>query len=606
MGAVYGILGGAEPGEMQAMSARLAHRGAESAEWSPVSGVSLGVRGSGPAVAAQSSGAVAFDGAIDNRSELTLALGRSGDNAEPTRDGPLAADLWGAFGEEGLARIAGQFALVLWDTQARRLVLARDRVGYAPLYIALVGERLLFASEYKALLAIAGVPARPNRAAIQTIQNTKWVRPGVTCIEGIHPVAPGSWIEVEGGRMATRRYWDIPVQSAAVNDSQHAARLRQSFLETLRRQTEPYDKIGVSLSGGLDSAVVAAGVRAVAGDREVHTISAGYGPDDKELVNAERVAKELGTIHHPVALDPDDLPALLPWMVWHLEEPIGREDIAYLFVAAREAVRHVDLVVTGFGFDGLFAGLPRHRLVDLSVKFPVVREPLEEFFDYTFRSIEPRSLAGRALKTAYFKGREFPAPQVMGTPPLGPYTGFPRDNADQPLTNFLKRGFMVLPYQHPVERLYAGVGMRMNAQHTSPDFLATAFSIPDRLKIHGRTQKYILRKACEGLISPSILATGKSFNRLKHDTQMSDVLDRLADDLLSPPALSGRGLFETGYVAKLRRRTPGKPYSQERAYRLWSLLLTEFWARTFVDQRGAAPTHPLPPLRHLGSASITG
>jgi asparagine synthase (glutamine-hydrolysing) len=157
----------------------------------------------------------------------------------------------------------------------------------------------------------------------------------------------------------------------------------------------------------------------------------------------------------------------------------------------------------------------------------------------------------------------------------------------------------VLPYQHPVERLYAGVGMRMNAQHTNPDFLAAAFSIPDRLKIHGRTQKYILRRACEGLLSPSILATGKSFNRLRHDTQMSEVLDRLADELLSPAAVAHRGLFEHGYIARLRRRPAGRPYSQERAYRLWSLLLTELWARLFLDQRGAAPRKPLPPVRHL-------
>ena len=78
----------------------------------------------------------------------------------------------------------------------------------------------------------------------------------------------------------------------------------------------------------------------------------------------------------------------------------------------------------------------------------------------------------------------------------------------------------------------------MNAQHTNPDFLAAAFSIPDSLKIRGRTQKYILRRACEGLLSPSILATGKSFNRLKHDTRMSELLDSLADDLLSRPVLS--------------------------------------------------------------------
>ncbi|MBA3318077.1 MAG: asparagine synthetase B [Gemmatimonadales bacterium] len=583
------------------MSGRLAHRGAESAEWSPGADLWLGVRGSGAAVRGQLGGALVFDGAIDNREELAQRLGHGNDRAEPAEDGPLAGELWAAFGESGLADIAGQFAMALWDAPSRRLILARDRVGYAPLYFARAGERLLFASEYKALLALEGVPAKPNRAALQAIHNTKWVRPGVTCLEGIHPVAPGSWIEVQDHRIASRRYWDIPVRAADLDDAGHAARLRGSFLDTLRRQTEPYERIGISLSGGLDSAVVAAGVRAVAGSREVHTFSAGYGADDKELVNAEVVAREVGAIHHPVVLDPDDLPALLPWMVWHLEEPIGREDIAYLFVAAREASRYVDLIVTGFGFDGLFAGLPRHRLVDLGVKYPALRGPLEEFFDYTYRSVEPRTLAGRALKTAYFRGREFPAPQILDTPPLAPFPGFPR-GGDQPLTNFLKRGFLVLPYQHPVERLYAGVGVRMNAQHTNPDFLATAFAIPDRLKIRGRTQKYILRRACEGLLPPAILATGKSFNRLKHDTHMSDVLDRLADDLLSPHALDRRGLFQPSYVARLRQRASGRPYSQERAYRLWSLLLTEFWARQFLDQRGAAPRHPLPPMRYLPEA----
>jgi asparagine synthetase B (glutamine-hydrolysing) len=274
-----------------------------------------------------------------------------------------------------------------------------------------------------------------------------------------------------------------------------------------------------------------------------------------------------------------------------------------VFVAAREATKYVDLIVTGCGFDGLCAGLPRHRLVDLSVKYPALRSPLEEFFDYTFRSVEPRTLAGRALKKAYFRGREFPAPQVRGTPPLAPYSGFPR-GGDQPLTHFLKRGFLVLPYQHPVERLYAGVGLRMNAQHTNPDFLAAAFAIPDHLKIHGRTQKYILRRACEGLLSPSILATGKSFNRLKHDTRMSETLDRLADDLLSSGAIAHRGLFDPAYVEKLRRRPVGRPYSQERAYRLWSLLLTELWARRFLDQRGAAPDHALPPVRHLAGGTV--
>jgi asparagine synthase (glutamine-hydrolysing) len=583
---------------MRAMSARLAHRGAQGAEWSPAGDLWLGVRGTTTAVERQAQSHLIFDGAIDNRHQLAARLGHRGDRVDPAGDAALAGELWATLGAEGLALIAGQFALALWDAPARRLVLARDRVGYAPLYFALDGERLVFASEYKALLAVASIPARPDRASLQTIQSTKWVRPGATCLEGIFPVAPGTLLEVGDGRMSTLRYWEIPVRVAEGDDASHAARLRESFLETLRMQLEPYQRLGVSLSGGLDSAVVAAGVRAVAGSREVHTISAGYGPDDRELVNAGTVAQELGTVHHPVVLDPEDLPELLPWMVWHLEEPIGREDIAYLFVAAREAARSVDVVVTGFGFDGLFAGLPRHRLVDLGTKYPLFRRPLEEFFDYTYRSVEPRTLAGRALQAGYFRGRAYPAPRILGTPPLAPFGGFPRD-VDQPLTNFLKRGFMVLPYQHPIERLYAGAGVRMNAQHTNPGFLGTALSIPDRLKIHGRTQKYILRRACEGLISPEILATGKSFNRLKHDTHMSDVLDRLADDLLSPGAVKARGLFEGDYVATLRRRARGTPYTQERAYRLWSMLLTEMWARRFLDHRGAAPAHALPAVRRL-------
>jgi asparagine synthase (glutamine-hydrolysing) len=602
VGAVYGILGPAAAEEVQGLGARLAHRGADAGDWTPATGLRLGVRGSAPAVERQRGGHLVFDGAIDNRQALAERLGHRGDRIDPADDAGLAAELWATLGAEGLALIAGQFALALWDAAGRRLILARDRVGYAPLYFALDGERLVFASEYKALLALASIPARPDRASLQTIQNTKWVRPGATCLQGIHPVAPGTLLEACGDRLSSQRYWDIPVQVAAGDDASHAARLRESFLETLRMQLEPYQRLGVSLSGGLDSAVVAAGVRAVAGSREVHTVSAGYGADDRELVNAGIVARELGTIHHPVVLDPDDLPGLLPWMVWHLEEPIGREDIAYLFVAAREAARSVDVVVTGFGFDGLFAGLPRHRLVDLGIRYPLFRRPLEDFFDYTYRSVEPRSMAGRALKSVYFRGKAYPAPRVLDTPPLAPFPGFPR-GGDQPLTNFLRRGFMVLPYQHPIERLYAGTGLRMNAQHTNPGFLATAFSIPDRLKIHGRTQKYILRRACEGLISPSILATGKSFNRLKHDTHLSDVLDRLADDLLAPASVRDRGLFDPVYLAGLRRRAAGKPYTQERAYRLWSMLLTEMWARLFLDRRGAAPTQALPPVRRLAPAT---
>jgi asparagine synthase (glutamine-hydrolysing) len=343
------------------------------------------------------------------------------------------------------------------------------------------------------------------------------------------------------------------------------------------------------MSGGLDSAVVAAGVRHIVGDKPLHTFTAGYGADDREIVNAARVAATLRTVHHEVVLRPRDLPKLLPEMVWRLEEPIGREDIAYLFVTAREAARHVDVLLAGFGFDGLFAGLPRHRLVDLANQLPPARRALEQFYDFTFRSVEPRTPTGRALKLAYFRGRDYPAPRVRGAGALAPFAGFPR-GTDQPLSTFLRRNLLLNPYQVAIEHLYSSVGVRMNAQHTDPRFIAAAFAIPDRLKIRGATQKYILRKACAGLLPPQALAVGKSLNRMKHDLELCEVLDDMADGLLGPRAVSARGLFDPAYVTALRRRPSGRPYGRERIYRLWSLLLTELWSRQYLDRRGAPLT----------------
>ena len=595
VGAIYGILGDAGPTELISMGARLRHRGSELVEWSPSPTLHLGMRGSSPSIRRLEGGGFVFDGFIDNRSRLAALLGRNGASNVPDDDASLALELLSRMGKEGLQHIAGQFALALWDDSTQQLLLARDRIGYAPLYFTRDGDRFLFASEYKALLALPGVPARPNRNAIQIIQSTKWVQPGATCLESVYPVAPGTWMSVENDRLHTARFWELPIQVVHQDEERHIAALRGAFLETLRRQTEPFQRIGISLSGGLDSAVMAAGARHVAPNKEIHTFSAGYGPDDKELVNAAEVARELGTVHHPLVLDPDELPALLPQMLWLMEEPIGREDIAYLFVAAREAARHVELILTGFGFDGLFAGLPRHRIADVALHAPALAAPLREFYDYTVRSVEPSGVGGRLLKKLYFRGREFPAPVVRGADPVPRLQGF-RTEGDQPLSQFLRKGFLLLPYQSPIERLYTGTGVRFNAHHTDPSFLASAFSIPDRLKIRGRTQKYVLRKACAGLLPPSILGFGKSFNRLKHDLHLSAVLDQMADELLPPQAVSERGLFDPAYVGTLRQRDPRKPYSRERVYRIWSVLLAEMWSRMFLDRRGAPPDE-LTPVR---------
>ncbi|HUQ51837.1 MAG TPA: asparagine synthase-related protein [Gammaproteobacteria bacterium] len=598
MVAIYGVLGDASRSELEAMGARLAHRGNFGAQWSPAPGVWLGMQSRQFADLA-TDGPLLFDGSLDNRWQLGTRRGAGTPPAcDPSTDASMLLELLETEGPRALELLAGSFAIAWWRAQDRTLLLARDRIGYGPLHFTVDrAGRFVFASEYKALLALETVDAQPNRDAIQVLQNTKWTKPGETCLAGIYPVAPGTALEVDAGALSMQRYWNIPVAVKHDDDERHAAELREVFLDTLQSQTRAYRRIGVSMSGGLDSAVVAAGARHVVGNKPLHTFTAGYGPDDREIINAARVAETLKTEHHEIILRPEDLPKLLPEMVWHLEEPIGREDIAYLFVAARQAARHVDVILAGFGFDGLFAGLPRHRLVDLANKVPLARAPLEQFYDFTFRSVEPRTPAGRALRYAYFRGSDYPAPRVLGARPLAKFTGFPRA-MPQPLTSFLRRNLLLNPYQVAIEHLYSAVGVRMNAQHTNPKFIAAAFSIPDRLKIRGTTQKYILRKACAGLLPAQTLGVGKSFNRMKHDLELCESLDAMADTLLSRSDVAARGLFDPGYIAELRKRPAGQPYGRERIYRLWTLLLTELWSREFLDGRGAPRPATVAAPRH--------
>src|SRR3990172_3085246 len=191
MGAVYGILGDADREELSAMDARLRHRGGAGAAWSPTRGVHLGMRGHAAEVESLMDGPLVFDGALDNRRQIAERLGRqTASMPRPAEDGLLLLELLQVLGSAGLELVAGQMAVALWHAPRQTLMLGRDRVGYAPLHFTIDrAGRFVFASEYKALLALDTVDARPNRDAIQVIQSTKWIKPGATCLADVYPVA---------------------------------------------------------------------------------------------------------------------------------------------------------------------------------------------------------------------------------------------------------------------------------------------------------------------------------------------------------------------------------------------------------------------------------
>lgn len=588
MNAIYGIVGDADGSELAAMGDRLAHRGAHRKEWEVATRVHFGMRFDSPTEG--SSRPMALEGLLDNAHDLIDRFGIETPPEAVVSYTEIAWALFRSYGLEGFRYLSGQFSLALWDDESNRLVLARDRWGARSLYYMKVAGRILFSSEYKALLSLPGVPARCNREAILYAVRTRHGDPTMSFLEGVEVVPRGSSLVFEKDATRMARFCDITIDLSARSEEEHAAAVRSALLEALRRQIAPLSRLGLALSGGLDSALVLGGMRHTAPEKVIHTFTAGYGPEDGEMIGARAAAEYFCTEHHDVVVKPDDLPGILPEAVWYMEDAVGGEEMVYQYVAAKEAARYVDNVFTGHTADVQFGGMPRHKLLKLTILLRPFRKPLEEFFYFTQTRQEPESWAGRLLTDLYYLNDRRPtAITVLGSSNSLSCRPLPLDAA-QPLSEKLRRDILEGSSKLGVTmQLHAAHGLYWNSPFMDPGVIETVFQIPDHLKIRGLRQKHILRRACQGLVPESILNRKKSLQRLKHDRKLSDVLEELAEDLLSPQAVTARGIFKPTEVDELRRRPFGRSYPKEQAYSLWALLLTEQWARLYLDKRGEPP-----------------
>ena len=591
MVAIFGMTGRSDASAMAGIGQRLRHHGEEEAIWSPGPQATLGWRMNGPAAGLSTPPSVplAFAGSILNRQELEGLIGRTAGGDDLQADARLLWELYLALGLDGFAQINGQFSVALLDPRALTLVLAVDRWAARPLFFAHCRGRGTFASEYKALLALDSVPARPNLTALAHLQATKYMPAGEGLLADVHPVAPGSWVRLRSDGWEAGAYAPIRLQlKSHQSEPALASDLRDAILAATGRLIGTVEPIGLALSAGLDSTLTLGAIRAVAPKTPIYTFTASYQRDDPDFLLAAETARHFGTIHQEIIISADDLPQLLPELVWAIEDPIAREEMVVYQVLASQAAKHVSLVLYGTLADKLFAGMPRHLLVKIATDLPWLRKPLIEFYNYTQTGREPHSSLGNLLLTAYYRGRHTTPPHVQGAAP----TAGDKElvlASPEPLNALL-----LAALKHPtevtaMERLHARVGLRHGSIFHDRDVASCAFRIPGRLKIRGWSRKYILRRAAEGILPPHLAARPKGLVRVARSSQVVQVLDAMGDQLLAPEAVKRRGLFDPQEVARLRRIPDGGQYAEDQFHHLWTMLLTEIWARTFVDGRGNGP-----------------
>jgi asparagine synthase (glutamine-hydrolysing) len=623
-----GIAGIAGPrreraGLLQAMSDAIIHRGPDEGGTFTDDHVALAIRrlsiidvagGHQPYTNERETIHVVFNGEIYGFVALRERLKRSGHTFASQADGEVIAHAYEEFGDRFVEALDGMFAFALWDSGAQRLVLARDRLGKKPLFVANRSDgSLSFASELAALLLDDSIQREVDPVALAEYLQGGYVPSPRTILRDVGKLEPGTMmIWTPGAGAVTRRYWALdyePKLDISYGDAleEFDDRARSAVAARLVSDVP----LGMFLSGGVDSSYILAQMIA-AGAPTVESFSIGFADSRyDERAYARAIAQRLGSVHHEALIEPTDLVELLPRLVHHYGEPFADSSAVPSFYLARMARERITVALTGEGGDEMFGGYYRHQAARLAShldRLPgVVRRaagmgasrlgsemahPMSHRHKlYRFlraiqlepgeRYAEWIAVLSPEERTALSPG--LPAPPVYTAP------GHAREPLDRVLGLDIARN---LPDQLLYKMDIATMASSLEARAPLLDFRLVEWvaRLPREFKQRGTQRKRLISDALARHVPPEMFKRPKMGFTAPIPAWLRGELAELTADTLLGEASRRRGLVDTASVERLIvRHREGEDHTRG----LWTLLMLELWHQEFVDRSpvGAALQH---------------
>lgn len=548
--------------------------------------------------------AIAFNGEIYNHAELRAELEQLGHRFKSHCDTEAVLRAFLEWDTGCFARLRGMFAVALWTESKRRLVLARDRMGIKPLYIAHRGRDLYFGSELKTILHHPEIPRRLDLNGLSLYLSLNWTPAPYTLVDGIEKVWPGEYIEWTNGDLYRAPYWLLrfaPQARWTIEDAK--TRLDELLRASVREHLIADVPLGVWSSGGIDSSTV---LHYAA--REVphlKTFSVSFrGANHDESPWFREVAQAYGTDHHEFDLNPEHgLPATIERMVHYSDEPSADAGALPVWYLSEMTRRHVTVALSGEGADELFGGyltyradalaavarrvpswLRRAGLAALSL-WPVSDDKIS--LEYKAK----RFLAGTLLdpaeahtfwngafdeqtKRMLYAADRYPNPrQLMNTLPTEAF-------ACGEVNRYLwldQRYYLADDILNKCDRMSMAHSLEVRPPFLDHRIVEFAATLPENLKVRGPVLKYLLRELMRGKLPESVLARKKEGFDIPAHKWFRGALRPMMEDVLSERAARETGLFRPGIIthikeAHLRRRA-------NLGYPLWGLLILFLWMK---------------------------
>ena len=624
---IYGILqldgAPADPALMPAMGRVIAHRGPDD-EGHHVDGpCAIGMRrlsiidlagGHQPLSNEDGTLWLVCNGEIYNFRELRRELEALGHRFKTASDSEVILHSYAQYGDEFIHRLNGMFAFALWEARRQRLIIGRDRLGIKPIYLYRDAGRLAFASEAKALLTLPGVTAELDPAALHSYLNLGYVAAPLSIFRGIGKLPPASVLIVEGGDVKESRYWRVPEEmDRGIGEGEWVQRIRFRLGESVRMQMVSDVPIGAFLSGGIDSSTVV-GLMAAHSERPIRTYSIGFkgtAADDyyNELPYARRVADLFHTEHQEIVVRPDVV-ALLPHLLWHMDEPISDTAFITTYLVSQFARRDVTVILSGVGGDELFGGYRRYlgnyyqayldRLPGwvrraasaVGARLPSDRHsPLLNLSRLAKGFLESSGLPFEERYRAYVQ--VFPLQEVQRllrlNGPAGPdmiEAAFRHAAGGDALNRMLA---VDAETQLPddllmlTDKMSMATSLECRVPLLDHELVELAARMPEDVKIRGGRLKHAMKEAVSDLLPRDILERKKRGFGTPMGAWLKDDLAPLVRGLLSETAVNGRGLFRYPVIRDLiaaheANRIDGTD-------RLLALMNLEIWSRMYLDGR---------------------
>lgn len=500
-------------------------------------------------------------------------------------------------GVQGVAELAGMFALAVWDEAERTLVLARDRAGEKPLFYAEGGGVVAFASEVQALLEGPGAPRRLDHEALDAFLMLGYVPQPATLFASVRAVEAGTALVFTPSGTRVARYWDPAAVIPSERPRDAAGRLRHTLREAVRRQLQADVPVGVFTSGGVDSSVIAALAAEAVGPERIHTFTARFtAPTYDESHFARSLAARLGTRHVEVTVDEPALAEAFEAVTSRVAEPIADPAVLPTLLLARAARERVTVVLSGEGADELFGGYPTYLGHSLA-RLPLLRRGLarvapalpdspgkvpfgmllKRFAAHAHRPWLERHAAWLGTGLAR-EAVPFAAPRPREWQPTAP-------GGDQVLS-----AAMLLDYRTylrdqllvKLDRATMLVALEARAPYLDLDVTRFALGLDPRFKVRGITTKWLLKRAAREWLPRRIVHRAKRGLSVPIAAWLNGGLRAEAHRLLAPERLRRQGWVSDVYVGRLLEEHARGRANHARA--LWTLIVLQRWLERWAPE----------------------